>query len=148
MKRQATRKAKSAGSRKVRPMAVTSGFKQYILDQLEGLGDVTARAMFGGVGLYHRDLFFAILAGDTLYLKVDDRTRPDFEAAGMRPFKPYAHRPATFQYYEVPVGVIEAAPTLVEWARKAVNVRAAESSVSGTPDRSRGMGRRTRTSPR
>lgn len=131
MKRPATRKSKSAGSRKLRPMAVTSGFKQYVLDQLEGLGQVTPRAMFGGVGLYHRDLFFAILAGDALYLKVDDRTRADFEAAGMRPFKPYAHRPATLQYYEVPVGVMEAAPTLVEWARKAVAVASAAQALRG-----------------
>jgi DNA transformation protein len=120
MKRPAARKSKTPASRKLNPLAVTSGFKQYVLDQLEGLGDVTARAMFGGVGLYHRDLFFAILAGDAVYLKVDDRTRPDFEAAGMRPFKPYTHRPATFQYYEVPLSVVESAPTLVEWARRAV----------------------------
>ena len=38
--------------------------------------------MFGGVGLYHADLFFGIIARDVLYLKVDDVNRPDYEAAG------------------------------------------------------------------
>jgi peptidoglycan-N-acetylglucosamine deacetylase len=36
--------------------------------------------MFGGVGLCRRSRFFALIAGDTLYLKVDDTTRADYEA--------------------------------------------------------------------
>lgn len=115
-----SRKPAARPSRTGGAMSVSDGFKEYVLDQLEGLGDVTPRAMFGGVGLYRGGQFFAILAGDALYLKVDDRTRADYEAAGMPPFKPYANRPATFNYYQVPVDVLEAAPTLVEWARKAV----------------------------
>lgn len=76
--------------------------------------------MFGGVGLYHDDVFFGILARDTLYLKVDESNRADYEAAGMAPFKPYADRGGTMRYYAVPLEVLESALELAAWARKAV----------------------------
>jgi DNA transformation protein len=41
--------------------------------------------MFGGVGIYAAELFFALLDDDTLYFKVDDATRPQFESRGMTP---------------------------------------------------------------
>ena len=102
------------------PLQVTGAFKTFVLDQLEDFG-VTPRAMFGGVGLYHEGVFFGIIAGDVLYLKVDDRNRPDYEAAGMRPFKPYPHRSGTMQYYSVPLNVLESALELTAWTRKAVD---------------------------
>jgi DNA transformation protein len=103
---------------------VSAAFRQYVLDQLEELGDVTARSMFGGVGLYHRGIFFGIIARDVLYLKADDRNRQDYVSAGMRPFKPYPDRSATMQYYEVPLGVLESGRELARWARRAVASRA------------------------
>jgi TfoX/Sxy family transcriptional regulator of competence genes len=78
-----------AGRRTPGSLKVTDGFKSFALDQLEELGDVVPKAMFGAVGLYHRDLFFGILARDTLYLKVDDRNLADYQRAGMKPFNPY-----------------------------------------------------------
>ncbi len=83
--------------------------------------------MFGGVGLYAGDVFFGIVAADVLYFKVDDSTRAAYEAAGSTPFKPYADRAMTMPYYAVPVEVLESAPTLVEWARRAVGVASAQS---------------------
>ena len=119
---------RSAGS-KLRALHVTDGFRSFVLDQLEALGGVTARAMFGGVGLYRRDLFFGIMARDTLYLKVDDRNRPDYERAGTKQFKPYRDRSGTMQYYAVPIDVLESPLDLAQWARKAV---AAAERTAGT----------------
>jgi DNA transformation protein len=101
-------------------MAVSEGFKAFVLDQLEDLGEVTARPMFGGVGLYCGVLFFGIIAADVLYMKVDETNRRDYESAGMRPFAPYPDRPSTMKYYAVPVEVLESATELVAWARKSV----------------------------
>ena len=106
----------------MRPMAVTGGFKDYLLAQFEEFGDVTARAMFGGIGLYKGDLFFGIVAGDFLYLKVDDQNRPSFEEAGMPPFKPFEDRSGTMQYYRVPVEVLESPTELATWAKQSVAV--------------------------
>ena len=58
-----------------RSLKVSDTFKAFVLDQLEELGDVTPKSMFGGVGLYHRGVFFGIIARDTLYLKVGDANR-------------------------------------------------------------------------
>jgi DNA transformation protein and related proteins len=91
-----------------------------VLDHLEELGDVTAKSMFGGVGLYHSGVFFGILARDTLFLKVDDGNRGDYERSGGKAFKPYADRPGTMQYYQVPLEVLESPLDLAAWARKAV----------------------------
>ena len=119
-----TRPAARTPAKKLRSLKVSDGFKRFALDQLEELGDVTAKAMFGGVGLYHAGVFFGLLARDTLYLKVDDSNRPDFEAAGMAAFKPYAGRGGTMKYYSVPLEVLESAPELAVWARKAVRAGA------------------------
>ena len=99
-----------------------SALDSFVLAQLEELGELTARTMFGGVGLYCGGIFFGIIARDQLYLKTDSRNRADFEQAGSRPFQPYPDRPGTMQYYEVPLAVLESAPELVEWARQAVEV--------------------------
>jgi DNA transformation protein and related proteins len=106
----------------MRSLAVTAVFRQFVLDQLEELEEVTTRSMFGGVGLYSRGTFFGIIASDVLYLKVDDTTRPDYDREGMRPFRPYPHRRGSRTYYEVPVGVLESAGELVRWAQKAIAV--------------------------
>ena len=111
---------RTAKSRTLRSLKVSDGFKAFVLDQLEELGEVTPRAMFGGVGLYRAGVFFGILARDRLYLKVGDANRRDYEQAGMRPFKPYADRAGTMQYYEVPIEVLESPIELAAWARKAL----------------------------
>jgi DNA transformation protein len=107
---------------KLRSLESSAGFETFVLDQLAGLGDVTPKKMFGGVGIYCGGLFFAIIARDELYLKADASTRGAFEAAGSRPFKPYPNRSGTMQYYSVPVDVLESAPELVRWARRALAV--------------------------
>ena len=116
---------------RLHPFKVSDGFRAFVLDQLGELGEVEPRPMFGGVGLYHGGLFFGIVAGDVLYLKVDDRTRRDYVAAGMPPFKPYAHRPVTMHYYAVPPVVLESPNELASWAKKAVDVAARAAGTTG-----------------
>jgi DNA transformation protein len=113
-------KARRGG--RLRSLKVSDGFKSFVLDQLEELGDVTPKSMFGGVGLYHRGVFFGILARDTLYLKVNDTNLAEYECAGMKPFKPYPNRSGTMRYYSVPLDVLESPPDLAAWARKAIAV--------------------------
>ena len=102
-------------------MAVTPGFEAFVIDQLEGLGPAVPRRMFGGVGIYFEEHFFAIIHDDRLYLKVDDSNRPDFEEHGMEPFRPYGDE-RSMSYYEVPVDILEDRDRLKDWAEKAVAV--------------------------
>jgi DNA transformation protein len=75
------------------------------------------------VGFYAQGLFFALIAEDRLYFKVDDVTRPDFEELGMEPFRPYGETQG-MGYYEVPVDVLEDVEQLESWMKKAIDVAA------------------------
>jgi DNA transformation protein and related proteins len=107
-------------------MAVSDGFVAFVLEQLEAVDAITSKRMFGGVGVYAGDLFFALLDNDVLYLKVDDSNRADFEAAGAGPFRPYGSGGGVMQYYEVPVAVLEDADELGGWAAKSIAVARAK----------------------
>ena len=102
-------------------MPVSDGFQNFVVEQLEIVGTITAKKMFGGVGLYANGIFFALIAEDQLFFKVDDSNRPDFEAVEMGPFRPYDDDRA-MAYYEIPVDVLEDADELALWAEKAIGV--------------------------
>jgi DNA transformation protein len=92
-----------------------------LLAALAPLGEMRARRMFGGVGLYCDDTFFGLVAEGTLYFKVDEHNADAYRSAGMEPFRPYPDRPAAgFGYYAVPLEVQERREHLVEWARLAL----------------------------
>ncbi len=104
-------------------MAVSSSFKVMVLDQLSrAMPRIRARPMFGGVGIYSGDVFFALIADDTLYFKVDASTRPDFEARGMGPFRPFGDDGGTMSYYQLPEDLLEDPDALRPWAEKAVAI--------------------------
>lgn len=104
-------------------MAVSPSFRTYVLDQLGRVATgIRSRGMFGGVGIYSGDVFFALIDDDTLYLKVDDGNRPDFEAAGMGPFRPFGESGEVMQYYEVPAELLEGGEQLGTWVEKAIEV--------------------------
>jgi DNA transformation protein and related proteins len=104
-------------------VSVSEGFRTLVLEQLaRTTPGLRARNMFGGVGLYAGDLFFALVDDDVLYFKVDDHTRPRFEALGMGPFRPSGDGGEVMQYYEVPADVLEDAEALAPWAADAVEV--------------------------
>jgi DNA transformation protein len=102
-------------------MPVSASFVDYVREQLAGLGGVSSRRMFGGVGLYRSGQFFGLIDDDALYFKVDGRNRGAYEARGMAPFRPYRDRPeVSMSYFQVPVDVIEDAELLTQWARASV----------------------------
>ena len=104
-------------------MAVSQSFRTLVLDQLgRTVPRIRARSMFGGVGIYAGELFFALIADDTLYFKVDDSNRPDFEARGMGPFLPFGDERDKMQYYEVPADLLEDPEALRPWAERAIAV--------------------------
>jgi len=104
-------------------MACSRDFHDFVLDQLAGLGELRSRMMFGEYGLYCDDLFFALVADESLWLKVDDGNRPRFEARGMEPFSP-GDPPTPMRYYEVPLDVLEDPLQLREWADESIRVAA------------------------
>lgn len=104
-------------------MAISESYRAFVLEQLERVRPVAAKSMFGGVGLYAQGRFFALLAEDRLYFKVDDSTRGDYEQEGMEPFRSFGEEHA-MGYYEVPADVLENVALLESWMQKAIDVAA------------------------
>ena len=118
-------------------MAKRSEFVDYLIEQLAPLGDVSAKSMFGGFGIYYEARMFALVAGDTLYIKVDDANRAEFERGNLRPFR-YERRErgeAVMDYYEPPAAAIDDRDLLCEWARKGIEAadRAAQKKSANKP---------------
>ena len=111
-----------------------SQYIDYVLDALLSLqlGSMKVRKMFGGYGIYQDGIFFALIANNILYFKVDDSNRLMYESHGSKPFS-YAGKNNTtviMSYWEVPADILENHNTLIEWVKKAVEVaRLAKKSV-------------------
>jgi len=110
-------------------VSVSESYQSFVLEQLEGVGQVTAKNMFGGVGLYLDMVFFALISNDILYFKVDESNQPDFEAAEMGPFRPFGAKSYAMKYYEVPAEVLENREMLSVWADRALAVARRKLSV-------------------
>ncbi len=97
-----------------------SDFIPFLQELFEGWGEVHARRMFGGHGLYHEGLMFAIVTDHRLYLKVDDINRCDFEALRLTPFT-YSMKGKTvaLSYWAAPDAMFDAPTEAVRWARSA-----------------------------
>lgn len=95
-------------------------FVDHVVDLLDCAldGDVRARAMFGGHGIYHRGIMMALVAWERLYFKADDITRPRFEAAGSEPFvyDDGKGKSVTMSYWEAPEGTLDSPDSLRPWA--------------------------------
>jgi DNA transformation protein len=76
--------------------------------------------MFGGHGLYHEGLMFAIVMDQRLYLKADEVNRPDFEALGLGPFT-YAMKgkDVALSYWAAPDTLFDDPQEAVHWAQSA-----------------------------
>jgi len=104
-------------------VSVQPQYLAYVLEQLAGLGRVSQRRMFGGVGLYSGELFFGLIDDDTLFFKTDASNKGDYESRRMPRFMPPANRPISpMGYHQVPAEIIEDPELLVAWARKSVGV--------------------------
>ncbi len=82
-------------------------------------GPVEAKAMFGGWGLYHQGLFFALIADDVLCFKADDENVQEFKRAGLKPFvyEMKGGDKIVMHYYQAPEEALEDADVMAKWAR-------------------------------
>lgn len=107
-------------------MTVSADYLTYLLDQLGSFARVRSRRMFGAVGLYADDLFFAIADDDCLFFKVDDSNRADYIQRDSEAFRPYANDPTrSMNYFSVPPDVLEDPDALKVWARRSMAAAAA-----------------------
>jgi DNA transformation protein len=103
-------------------MTASPAFVAHCVELLAPLGAVRAQRMFGGHGLYVDSLFIALIAGERLYLKTDDRSRAAFERAGCEPFA-YSRTDrtaVTLGYWSAPDEALDSPRLMEPWARLAL----------------------------
>ena len=113
-------------------------FRAFVRELLEGMGPLTIKHFFGGSGVYADAVMFAMIAGDTLYLKVDDALKRDLADAGSGPFLwtpstgPKAGQTLALGYWRLPEAALDEPDEAVRWARRALRV-AQEAATAKRP---------------
>jgi DNA transformation protein len=102
-------------------MATSAGYLDFIKEQFSGFGPVTVRRMFGGAGVYHDGLMFALIADEMLYLKADSVSRGEFEALKLPPFTYTAkgEKKIVMAYWRAPETCLDERDEMTLWAGKA-----------------------------
>jgi len=112
------------------PMAANRDFADYCCELLASAGPCVPKRMFGGWGISTGGLTIAIIAdlgsGDKLWLKADDDTRGQMEAAGCARFTYTSTKngePVSrgMNYYSAPEDAMEAPHAMAPWARIALD---------------------------
>ena len=99
-------------------------YLEFVLERLSVAGNVIAKAMFGGYGIYQGDIMFGLVADGVLYLKVGEPNIKDYIQAGMKPFLYEAKngKPISMSYWRLPEDVLESNEDLPKWVNKSIEV--------------------------
>jgi TfoX/Sxy family transcriptional regulator of competence genes len=101
----------------------TRGLALDFAGQIAPAGCIDIRRFFGGSALVRNGAQFGFVMKGTLYLRVDEAMRADFEADGSEPFSyRAAGREVTVRrYYAVPAHVIDDPALLHSYAERALH---------------------------
>lgn len=101
-------------------MSEAKEYAVHIVDLLETFGSCEARRMFGGYGIFHQGLMFALIAEGSLYLKADAESRGRFIEQDCNAFS-YFKQDKEYQlsYYLAPDEFFEDETACLDWARLA-----------------------------
>lgn len=96
-----------------------SEYTDYLHEVFGDFGPITIRRMFGGYGIYHDGLMFALVVDDALYLKADEHNVGFFLEKGLPPFE-YERkgRVIRMSYYQAPDDLMEDRELAADWARR------------------------------
>jgi DNA transformation protein len=100
-------------------MSVDKEFRDYVLDQLSGVGEFETKNMFGGTAVLRDGVAFAKIKHGSLWLKVDDGNINDFVENGMVQYSYGKDNSRKLNFYETPAEVLEESEILIRWATKA-----------------------------
>lgn len=95
-------------------------FVENLQDVFSQFGPIRAKSMFGGHGIYHDDLMFALVADDELYLKADQQSVDNFITQGLPAFE-YTKQGKTYKmsYYLAPEEIYDDPEAARQWAERA-----------------------------
>jgi DNA transformation protein len=111
-------------------------FASYACELLSGLGPCVAKPMFGGWGISVDGMNVAIIAWDTLFLKTNAETEPQWLSAGGEPFMYEARgKRMKMNYFTPPAEALESPTLMLPWARLALQAAVAARKPSRKPVR-------------
>jgi DNA transformation protein len=120
-------------------MVKPSEFVEHVVETMRAFGPVECKSMFGGWGLYHSGVFFALVAADTLYLKADGENAAEFDAAKMPAFvyESKVGERIAMSYRQAPAEALESPAVMEAWARLGYGaaLRAVRAKNPGKPRR-------------
>lgn len=90
----------------------------HLKDIFSDLGEIRARKMFGGYGLYYDDAMFALVADGEVYLKVDEHNQARFDHEDLPAFS-YEKAPGkttVMSYRLAPETIYDDPIEAAEWA--------------------------------
>ena len=100
-----------------------SEFVDHLGEVFEQFGEIKTRKMFGGHGIYHDGVMFALVADDILYLKADDSIAPYFESEGLPQFEyDKGDKIVKMSYYRAPDDIYDEPAQALLWARRSFEV--------------------------
>lgn len=95
---------------------VSQALADQLVDELAPMGPVVTKSMFGGNGIFlDKVMFMMVDRSGTAYMRTDQSTASDFEAAGSSQFKP-------MPYWSIPEEVAADPEELLAWAGRALEV--------------------------
>jgi len=94
-----------------------SEYVEYLKEVFSEFGSVEPRRMFGGYGVFHKGLMFALVADDVLYLKADESISRHFTERGLEQFS-YEKQGKSFKmsYYMAPEEIFDDPEEAKIWA--------------------------------
>lgn len=103
-------------------MTADARFLDALREVLAFVPDLRLKTMFGAVGVYSGEVFFAVGEDDALYLKVDAETEPAFRAEGLKPFvfRDSKGVETTLSYWRAPDEVWEDPDVARHWVDLAI----------------------------
>lgn len=114
---------------------MASGYGNFVVELLAGLGPVSVRRMFGGAGVYADGVMFGLIADDTLHIKVDDAMKVELAEEGSGPFVwtprngPRKGEKIDLGYWRMPEAALDDPDLAAEWGRKALAVARAKATA-------------------
>lgn len=109
-------------------------FAAHAVDLLQNVGPVYSKRMFGGFGVFLDGLMFGLIADNELYLKVDQKNLPEFEAQGLQPFTYHKNgKPMNLSYYQAPEEAMDSMEVMTQWGARSFEcaLRAAAKKTKG-----------------
>lgn len=97
-----------------------NAYPEHLQEIFATFAPVEVRKMFGGYGIFHQGVMFALAADEVLYLKADAASADRFRAMNLDRFV-YDKRgkQVTMSYYQAPDEVMDDPEQAALWAKRA-----------------------------